>query len=163
MRALGLGVFLLSLIACGVDEISRADPPPAALPRNPGFELRQKKAAYPACLPELPPGAEEALVAVQLAAEAGDLAALRPWLADDLNWSFGAEPGAAGALAHWREHPEELRELAAVLERGCLAEEDGPRVVCPVEYLTEPNFLGRRAGFVRTPAGWRMIFFVAGD
>lgn len=133
-------LFILLLAAC-------SDGEPA--PPSPGAELRREKAAELTCLPELPPGAEAALLAIQTAAEAGDLKALRGWLAEGVTAKF--------------EDPEVLRELAAILERGCIEDESGKRVVCPPEYRHDPNHPGWRAGIERQPQGWRLTFFVKGD
>jgi hypothetical protein len=159
---------LLLLAACAPGET--ADPPvPDPLPTplttvaTPGAAARREKTETLTCFPELPPGAEEALLSIRTAAEAGDLEALRGWLAGDVNWSFGGEAGADRAIRHWREHPEVLRELVATLDRGCLEDETGRRVTCPPEYRRDPSYLGWRAGLERRPDGWRMTFFVAGD
>lgn len=143
-------LLLLLCAACSNGETAPPPPEPLATPLatapNAGAQIRREKAETLACFPELPPGAEQALHSIQAAAEAGDLKALRPWLATDVNWS-----------------PEVLRELAATLDRGCLEDETGQRVVCPPEYRNNPNYLGWRAGIERHPQGWRLAFFVAGD
>ena len=138
MRPAVLG---LLLAACSNGE-------PAPQPASPGVELRREKAAELTCFPELPPGAEAALLAIQTAAEAGDLQALRGWLAEGVKGSFG--------------DPKVLRELAATLDRGCLEDDSGQRVVCPPEYRREPGYPGWRAGIERQPQGWRLVFFTKG-
>ena len=112
----------------------------------PGVELRREKAAELTCFPELPPGAEAALLAIRTAAEAGDLQALRGWLAEGVSF----------------RDPKILRELVATLDRGCLEDESGKRVVCPPEYRYDPAYPGWRAGIERQPRGWRLVFFVKG-
>ena len=128
---------LLFLVACANGETAPPPPEPLAKPLTtvptPGAELRRQKGEL-VCLPELPPGAEPALVAIQTAAEKGDLAALRSWLA----------PGV-------ELRPERLKELAATLEQGCLEDESGQRVLCP------PG--GSKAVIERRPEGWRLVFF----
>jgi len=111
----------------------------------PGVELRREKSAELTCFPELPPGAEAALAAIQAAAEAGDLQALRGWLAEGFQGSLG-----------------DLRELAATLDRGCLEDDSGKRVVCPPEYRHDPSHPGWRVAIERQPKGWRLIFFMKG-
>lgn len=133
-------VFVLLLAAC-----SNGEPAPPEPRANPGVEIRRGKTAELACLPELPPGAEPALLAIQAAAEAGDLQALRGWLAE----------GFQGSLAT----PEDLRELAATLDRGCLEDESGQRIVCPPEFRHDRDHPGWRAGIERRPGGWRLVFF----
>ena len=135
MRA---ALLILLLAACSDGEPATA----------PGVEIRREKTAELTCFPELPPGAEAALLAIQTAAEAGDQQALRGWLAEGFKGSFG--------------DPEVLRELAATLDRGCLEDESGQRVVCPPEYRHDPNHPGWRAGIERQPQGWRLVFFVKG-
>ncbi|MEA2563517.1 MAG: hypothetical protein QOH06_5021 [Acidobacteriota bacterium] len=110
-----------------------------------GVELRREKAAELTCFPELPPGAEAALAAIQAAAEAGDLKALRGWLAEGFNGSLN------------------LPELAATLGRGCLEDDSGKRVVCPPEYRYDSKHPGWRAGIERQPQGWRLVFFIKAD
>ena len=165
MRALFL---FLALAACSPGE--SAGPPvpeplstPLTTKPTPGAEARRDKTETLQCFPELPPGAEEALLAIRAAAAAGNLQALRGWLAPEINWSFGNEPGVDRAVRHWQEHPQALRELVATLDRGCLEDETGSRVICPPEYRRDPGYQGWRAGIERRPEGWRMTFFVAGD
>ena len=143
-RALLLALFLA---ACSPGE-SAPPPPPDPLPKpltttpTPGAVARREKTTTLTCFPELPPGAEAALLAIRTAAEAGDLAALRPWLA----------PGAGLGF----DRPELLRQLVAILDQGCLEDETGQKVTCP------PG-LPKRAGIARLPQGWRLTFFVAED
>ena len=147
LRALFLG---LCLAACSPGE--SAPPPPDPLPKpltttpTPGAVARREKTTTLTCLPELPPGAEAALLAIRNAAEAGDLAALRPWLAPEAVRIFDSHP----------ERAELLRALVATLDQGCLEDETGQKVTCP----PSPP---KRAGIARLPRGWRLTFFVAGD
>lgn len=161
-------ILLLLLPACAPPAETAAPPEPAAATApaaapNPGFLARQQKTESLTCFPELPAGAEDALRAVHDAADRGDLQALRGWLAEDINWSFGGTPSAEDAVAEWRKNPRILRELARVLDRGCLESSETGLVTCPPEHTTAPGYLDWRAGFERREAGWRMVFFVAGD
>ena len=133
MRAAPL---ILLLAAC-------SDGEPAS---SPGAELRRQKTAELTCFPELPPGAEAALLAIQTAAEAGDVQALRGWLAEGISVETGI-----------------LKELAATLDRGCLEDDSGQRVLCPPEYRYDPNHPGWRAAIERQPQGWRLVFFSKGN
>ena len=128
---------LFLLFACANGETA---PPP-----TPGAELRHEKMTQLTCLPELPPGAEAALVAIQKAAEAGDMAALRGWLA----------PGV-------EIRPGMLKKLAATLDQGCLEDESGQRVVCPPAFQRNPRYKGSRAVIERRPQGWRLTMFHPG-
>ncbi|MFP5288302.1 MAG: hypothetical protein ACLGI9_21380 [Thermoanaerobaculia bacterium] len=111
----------------------------------PGGELRIEKTAQLTCFPELPPGAEAALAAIQKAAEARDMTALRAWLA----------PGV-------EVRPEMLKKLAATLDQGCLEDESGQRVVCPPAYQRNPRYKGSRAAIERRTQGWRLTMFKPG-
>lgn len=146
LRALFLAFFLA---ACSPPGESAPPPPPDPLPKpltttpTAGAVARREKTTTLTCFPELPPGAEAALLAIRTAAEAGDLAALRPWLAPELKRSFNGQPHL-------------LRKLVASLDQGCLEDETGQKVTCP------PG-LPKRAGIAPLPQGWRLTFFVAGD
>lgn len=138
---------VLALAACANGESAPPPPEPLAKPLTtvptPGAEVRRGKAAELTCFPELPPGAEPALLAIQAAAEAGDLAALRGWLSEGIDLE-----------------PEMLRELAATLDQGCLEDEGGQTVLCPPEYRHDPGYQGSRAAIERRPQGWRLALFV---
>ncbi|HWM95016.1 MAG TPA: hypothetical protein VN493_29950 [Thermoanaerobaculia bacterium] len=146
-----LPVLYVLCTACANGETAPPPPEPLAKPLTtvptPGAEARREKTESLICFPELPPGAEQALLGIQTAAEAGDLEALRRWLAPGTGWSFD---------------PEALRELAATLDRGCLEDETGQRVLCPPEHRSDPDYPGWRAGIQRRPEGWRLIYFAAG-
>lgn len=138
----------LCLAACSPGESAPPPPEPLAKPLTtvptPGAVDRREKTAALTCFPELPPGAEEALLAIRNAAEAGDPAALRGWLA----------PGM---------EVQRLPELVAVLDHGCLEDETGRRVLCPPEHRSDPGYRGPRAALARLPEGWRLTFFAMGD
>lgn len=141
-------LLVLCLAACSPGE--SAPPPPDPLPKplttqpTPGAVARQERTATHTCFPELPPGAEAALLAIRNAAAAGDRNALSGWLA----------PGTTVGL---------LPELVAVLDRGCLEDETGRRVLCPPEHRADPGYRGPRATLSRRPEGWRLTFFATGD
>lgn len=161
---LGCG-FSLMLLACSPEP----PPPPAAEP-DPvaAAEARREIRQETSCEAPLPPGVAETVDGVRRAAAAGNPKALRPWMAREFTWSFGGDADADQAIEAWSRDPQALRELAAVIDRGCVerADEQGMRegsIVCPPEYETDPEYLGYRAGFRLQDDGWKMIFFVAGD
>lgn len=146
-------LLVLCLVACSPGE--SAPPPPDPLPKpltttpTPGAVARREKTTTLTCLPELPPGAEAALLAIRNAADAGDLGTLRGWLAP------GMDPGL--------DRPERRRALVATLDQGCLEDETGQRVLCPPAHRFDPAYKGTRAGIARLPQGWRLTFFIVGD
>lgn len=119
--------------------------------------------ALPEQLRGLPPDAARTVLEVRAAAAAGDLAALRPHMADHFSWSFGGNVSADEAIAHWRERPTVVAELVEMIDRGCRHDPGTGYVVCPPAYGGDPEYLGFRAGFDRQNGEWKMIFFVAGD
>lgn len=106
---------------------------------------------------KLPTGARATIAQLQAAAEANDFAKLRALMTDQFIWSFGGDANADQAIAAWRVDPSYLTGLRATLARECHLP-DPDEVECP----------GRgggdfRTGLVKTPAGWRMNYLVAGD
>jgi hypothetical protein len=75
----------------------------------------------------------------------------------DFQWSFGGDADVQQALEAWKADPKYLQHLRRVTSQPC-----GfitPQVVqCPLKASA-----GFRAGFERTPEGWRMSYFVEGD
>ena len=167
MRLPGLAPALLALLACGPEPppAPATDPDPAAIL---AAEARREIRQDTSCEAPLPPGAAETLDGVRRAAAGGNPKALRPWMAQEFTWSFGGDADAGQAIEAWSRDPRALRELAAVLDRGCVERAGEPEmregaIVCPPEYETDPEYLGYRAGFRLQDDGWKMIFFVAGD
>ncbi|HYG60992.1 MAG TPA: hypothetical protein VEL74_00295 [Thermoanaerobaculia bacterium] len=159
----------LALAACEPREVPGAagempaESPEAVRQARERREIRQKSG----CVAPWPSGAREAVESVQKAAAAGNAAALRPFMASELTWSFGGDADAGQAIKHWRQNPEVLREMAAILARGCVVQETpegaSERIVCPPEYESQSGYLGYRAGFERRGEVWKMTFFVQGD
>ena len=114
-------------------------------------------AAYASQLSSVPKEAREVIAQVDKAAQANHYAALRSLMADEFSWSFGGDLDADQAIAAWREDKHYLTELHAVLKLGCY--KSAPKKIsCPGK-----GGFSFRAGFLTTPAGWRMEYFVEGD
>ena len=110
----------------------------------------------------IPKAAAKRLAEVHTAASARDFTALRRTMANNLSWSFGAEPSADQAIHMWRADSAILTKLVEVLEAGCHSESER-RVTCPPAYSQQPGYLGYRAGLELIGDEWKMIFFVTGD
>jgi hypothetical protein len=162
VRLSGLAPALLALLACSPEPrpVPAAEPDPAAVA---AAEARREIRQEASCEAPLPSGAAETLDGVRRAAASGNPRALRPWMAKEFTWSFGGDADAGQAIEAWSRDPRALRELAAILDRGCVERAEKPEIVCPLEYETEPEYLGYRAGFRLQDDGWKMVFFVAGD
>ena len=102
---------------------------------------------------DLPPAAAAAIADVVRALHKRDYAALRARVADDVQWSLGAAPGADVALAMWQADPTVLGALDKALGGTCHA--DGAEVVCAAGPDGAPARFGQRAG------AWRLVAFVA--
>lgn len=106
--------------------------------------------------PAVPPEALRAILQVASAAKSRDYDKLRAKMVDDFTWSFGGDRSADQAIAEWKRDPRQLQRMEHLLRHSCKPE--GKTVVCAGDSAT-----GLRAGFARTPAGWRMLYFVEGD
>lgn len=105
----------------------------------------------------LPNEAEVVIARVHNAAEAGDFAALRPYMASDFIWRFSGDGDADAALAEFRSHPAVMSTIARLTLGPC--GRVSPDVVqCP----PKPG-LDYRAGFRRDNGRWRMIYFLSGQ
>lgn len=106
-----------------------------------------------------PAGARQVISLVRSAALEGDLSALRSLMADDFTWSFGfgADNSPDQAIAAWRSSQEALAALGRMTADGCDPISEGV-IQCP-----RNAGMSYRAGFAETRAGWRMVYFVAGD
>jgi hypothetical protein len=103
------------------------------------------------------PDARKLIRQVRDASSTSDFAALRQLMVREFQWSFGGDRDAEQALEAWKADAKYLRSLARVTAQPC-ANVPPAIVECPAAART--SF---RAGFERTPAGWRMIYFVEGD
>jgi hypothetical protein len=106
--------------------------------------------------PPLPTAAQVIIREVSAAASRKDFVALEALMAREFTWSFGGDVDAKQALAEWQSQPRYLQELRRVTRLPC--QQQGEYVECPANANA-----GYRAGFKRTQAGWRMVYFVAGD
>jgi hypothetical protein len=77
-------------------------------------------------------------------------------MSEEFTWSFGGDASAEQAIQEWRARPASLAPLARVTGMPCGLIEDV--VECPRKAAAS-----HRAGFKQTSAGWRMVYFVAGD
>ena len=114
---------------------------------------------------KLPPETSAVIDRVRQAAERSDWAALRKSMVREFTWSFGGDRGADQAIEAWKNRPEYVRELSRVLGMGCRVDTtrygDGAnaeRIKC--DGIGGLHF---RAGFINTPEGWKLEYFVAGD
>jgi hypothetical protein len=110
----------------------------------------------------IPAPAARAVAAVRRALDGRDMTALRAAVAADVVWSFGAAPGADGALATWQADPETFEHMAATLDAGCRAEKPA-LVSCPPQASEQPGYIGWRATFEPRDGRWLMTAFVQGD
>jgi hypothetical protein len=103
------------------------------------------------------PGAAAAAGELERAVEKRDYGALRGLVADDVQWSLGADPGADAALATWQADPSTLDALVATMKQGCRG--DDKKVVCPAQAATD-GYLGWRAVLEPRGATWKLASFV---
>jgi hypothetical protein len=105
----------------------------------------------------VPAHARQVIQQIQVASTKGDFAALRQLMVADFQWSFGGDSDAEQALEAWKTEAKYLRNLRRVSAQQC-ALRTPETIECPAKSGT-----GFRAGFKKTPAGWRMHYFVEGD
>jgi hypothetical protein len=107
--------------------------------------------------PAVPQQAANVIKRVHAASAKKDWAALRAEMLSEFIWSFGGDAGAEQAIKAWRADPKLLAQLHRITGQRC-EPTTGGIIQCP-----NSAGVGYRAGFRKTPAGWRMIYFVAGD
>lgn len=105
----------------------------------------------------IPDDAVNVIRQVNAAAASEDFTALRLLMVRDFQWSFGGDTDVQQALDAWKADPKYLRNLRRVTSQPC-GFITSQIVQCPVN--AGAHF---RAGFERTPDGWRMRYFVEGD
>jgi len=105
----------------------------------------------------IPEEARNTIRRVRAAAAKEDFAALRLLMVGDFQWSFGGDMDVQQALDAWKADPKYLRNLRRVTSQTC-GLITRQIVQCPIK--AGASF---RAGFERTPAGWRMRYFVEGE
>ena len=105
----------------------------------------------------IPEDARNTIRQVHAAAANEDFAALRLLMVGDFQWSFGGDTDVQQALDAWKADPKYLRNLRHITSQAC-GFITRQIVQCPTKAGA-----GFRAGFERTPAGWRMRYFVEGE
>ena len=105
----------------------------------------------------LPKEAAEAIRIVADSAKKRDFMTLRGLMVDEFRWSFGGDSDANQATDEWKKDGRYLTELERVLRGNCRPAEAG-HIECPGR-----GDLSFRAGFLRTPKGWKLEYFVEGD
>ena len=113
--------------------------------------------ALPLSAAPLPADAQPVINKVRAAAAKRDFAALRPLMAKEFTFSFGDDRDADAAIAYWKSDKNSLKDLVAVLDKGCRTTRKNV-VECKGNGDT-----GYRAGFQKTKQGWLMEWAVAGD
>jgi hypothetical protein len=109
---------------------------------------------------QVPAEAARVIAAVEQAAGARDVAALRKLMADQFTYTTGDEPSADTAIVVWQADPSILAELDKVLDAGCAHDAGRKEVVCPAAFLDDPGQAGYRAGFRQVEDGsWRIVSF----
>jgi len=105
---------------------------------------------------EVPADARAVIQAVHDATAKKDYDALSRHMAKDFQWSVAGEGDVREAMRAWKSNPKYLRNLLRVTSRPCGIR--GEEIVeCPAKAGK-----GFRAGFEKTPQGWRMTYFVEG-
>lgn len=91
------------------------------------------------------------------AALARDAVALRSTMIDDFRWGLGGEGSADTAVALWSADTSKLRELAKVIEDGCVHEDSTGEVVCPRSKGQGGTSMAR---FKKSDGGWKFAVFL---
>lgn len=110
---------------------------------------------------QVPAAAARVIAAVEQAAGARDVAALRKLMADQFTYTTGDEPSADTAVLVWQADPSILAELDKVLDAGCAHDPTRREVVCPAAFLQDPGQAGYRVGFREVDGAWLMASFTA--
>jgi hypothetical protein len=108
--------------------------------------------------PGIPPEAQKLIYQVHSAAKNRDFATLEKLMVNEFVWSFGGDENAKQAIAAWKEDPVLFQHLQRVTGQTCQFAYGGTIIECP-----RNAGINYRAGFKQTTAGWRMVYFVAGD
>ena len=105
----------------------------------------------------IPSDARKVIQQVHKASSNGDFATLRQLMVQEFQWSFGGDLNAEQAIEAWKSEGKYLKNMKRVTAQQCgfLTPE---MIECPAKAGTK-----YRAGFERTPLGWRMHYFVEGD
>lgn len=138
----------------------------AATRRRSAGRLVTSAALALACAPAfaaapMPAAVGHLIQTVHRAAVSRDFDQLRQTMTADFQWSFdAAEQTADRALRNFQDQTDTwtLPALAAATANAQACGYVNDNVECPRDAGS-----GYRAGFARTTAGWRMIYFVAGE
>ncbi|MDX1915303.1 MAG: hypothetical protein SFU55_06940 [Methylophilus sp.] len=114
-------------------------------------------ASCPTYAGALPAGAQATITKVHTAAKQKDTQALKKLMVSEFIWSFGGDRDATQAIQAWQADKHALAALAQVTSQPCV-KIDQNAIECP-----HNAHMGYRAGFKKTPNGWRMEYFVEGD
>lgn len=105
----------------------------------------------------IPQDAKRVIDHVHIAAKQQDTKALKKLMITKFIWSFGGDADATQALQAWQENPSAFKQLYRITGMDCIAIEQDA-IECP-----KNAGMTYRAGFIKTPQGWLMEYFVAGD
>jgi hypothetical protein len=115
----------------------------------------------PSTFGDIPKGAEQVAAGIVKAIDARDVGAIRPLVADDVEYSLGADGDADTAMATWQADPVAIENLEKVLRAGCRG--DDKAVTCPPEATESPGYVGWRATIEPRGDSWKLTSFVEGD
>ncbi|MGV3582399.1 MAG: hypothetical protein ACO1N8_08820 [Methylophilus sp.] len=105
----------------------------------------------------IPQEAKCVISQVHAAAKQQDTKALKMLMTTKFIWSFGGDADAKQALQAWQENPDAFKQLYRITGMNCIVIEQDA-IECP-----KNAGLTYRAGFIKTPHGWLMEYFVEGD
>jgi hypothetical protein len=105
----------------------------------------------------IPQEAKRVISQVHIAAKQQDTKTLKKLMITKFIWSFGGDADATQALQAWQENPSAFKQLYRITGMNCIAIEQDA-IECP-----KNAGMTYRAGFIKTPQGWLMEYFVEGD
>lgn len=105
----------------------------------------------------IPQEAKRVIAQVHIAAKQQDTKTLKKLMTTKFIWSFGGDADATQALQAWQENPSAFKQLYRITGMSCIVIEQDA-IECP-----KNAGMTYRAGFIKTPQGWLMEYFVEGD